>query len=135
MKLSKIVNVIDQGIHCSLLNIVCETQTYLDNNFVGNGYNGLFLSIMFKLWKGLKKDREEKRLGKPKIKSLGNFLCIFIFYFLDEVVKNKESHKQKLEAEDAQYLEKRKERARKIIQYEREELDRRETEVGRSYRC
>ena len=52
------------------------------------------------------------------------------FYFLDEVVKNKESHKQKLEAEDAQYLEKRKERARKIIQYEREELDRRETEVG-----
>ena len=51
-------------------------------------------------------------------------------YFLDEVVKNKESHKQKLEAEDAQYLEKRKERARKIIQYEKEELERREEEVG-----
>ena len=81
MKLSKIVNVIDQGIHCSLLNIVCETQTYLDNNFVGNGYNGLFLSIMFKLWKGLKKDREEKRLGKPKIKSLRKFSWIFIFLF------------------------------------------------------
>ena len=47
----------------------------------------------------------------------------------DEVVKNKESHKQKLEAEDAQYLEKRKDRARKIIQYEREELARREEEV------
>ena len=45
-------------------------------------------------------------------------------------MKNKESHKQKLEAEDAQYLEKRKERARKIIQYEREEVDRREVEVG-----
>ena len=89
---------------------------------------------MFKLWKGLKKDREEKRLGKPKIESLGNFYGHYsYFYFLDEVVKNKESHKQKLEAEDAQYLEKRKERARKIIQYEREELDRRETEVGRSF--
>ena len=47
----------------------------------------------------------------------------------DEVVKNKESHKQKLEAEDAQYLEKRKDRARKIIQYEKEELARREEEV------
>ena len=69
MKLSKIVNVIDLGIHCSLLNIVCETQTYLDNN-LGGWRNGLLLSIMFKLWKGLKKDREEKRLGKPKITSL-----------------------------------------------------------------
>ena len=74
------------------------------------GANALLLSIMFKLWRGLKKDRDEKRL--------------------DEVVKNKESHKQKLEAEDAQYLEKRKERARKIIQYEKEELERREEEVG-----
>lgn len=82
---------------------------------------------MFKLWKGLKKDRDEKRLGK------GRDNCESWnptnFFFLDEVVKNKESHKQKLEAEDAQYLEKRKERARKIIQYEREELDRREEEV------
>ena len=76
MKLSK-----SQGSRNPLLNIVCETQTYLDNNFVGNGYNGLFLSIMFKLWKGLKKDREEKRLGKPKIKRERKFSRIIIFLF------------------------------------------------------
>ena len=51
--------------------------------------------------------------------------------FVDKVVRDKDVQKQKLEEEEAQYMERRKERARKIMQIEKEELSRRETEVSK----
>ena len=51
--------------------------------------------------------------------------------FVDKVVRDKDVQKQKLEEEEAQYMERRKERARKIMQIEKEELSRRETVVSK----
>ena len=50
---------------------------------------------------------------------------------LDDVIKDKDVEKKKLEEEEQEYLEKRKERAKKIIAIEKEELVQREDEVQR----
>ena len=89
---------------------------------------------MFKKWKWNKRDKTDL-----SSKSLGiNIIGLFNFYskckfgtFVDKVVRDKDVQKQKLEEEEAQYMERRKERARKIMQIEKEELSRRETEVSK----
>lgn len=48
---------------------------------------------------------------------------------LDDVLRDKDAETRKLDEEESQYMERRKERGRKIIQIEKEELTRREDEV------
>jgi len=48
---------------------------------------------------------------------------------LDDVIRDKDAEKKKLEEEESEFQQKKRERERKIIQIEKEELDRREDEV------
>ena len=48
----------------------------------------------------------------------------------DDVLRDKDAETRKLDEEESQYMERRKERGRKIIQIEKEELTRREDEVN-----
>ena len=45
-------------------------------------------------------------------------------------MRNKDEEKKKLEEEEQEWLARRRERGRKIIQIEKEELERRESEVS-----
>ena len=46
------------------------------------------------------------------------------------MLRDKDAETRKLDEEESQYMERRKERGRKIIQIEKEELTRREDEVN-----
>ena len=50
--------------------------------------------------------------------------------FEADVIRDKDEEKKKLDEEEQEWLARRRERGRKIIQIEKEELERRESEVS-----
>ena len=54
----------------------------------------------------------------------------YFLLFLDDVIRDKDAERKKLEEEELEFQQKKRERERKIIQIEKEELDRREDEVS-----
>ena len=61
------------------------------------------------------------------------YLAIIHNSTLDEVIKDKDEEKKRLDEEEQEFMVRRRERGRKIIQIEKEELARRESEVSSRY--
>ena len=86
---------------------------------------------------------EEKSLGKPRyqlcwicfvclLPHISDYISEHIIgdiVIIDDVIRDKDAERKKLEEEEQEFQQKKRERERKIIQIEKDELDRREDEV------